>query len=50
MQGWALNGDPSNGYHATYYRNGVGLVALWSPTWPELLAKLSEYDANGVKQ
>jgi hypothetical protein len=49
MQGWALTGDPSNGYSATYYRNSVGLVAIWQPEWAMLLAKLTGYDEKGNK-
>ena len=50
MQGWALTGDDANGYSATYYRNSVGLVAIWQPTWSLLLSKLTEYDSKGIKK
>lgn len=49
-EGWITSGNSHAGYSATFYRAGVGLVALWQPTWTELLVKLGTYNADGTKR
>lgn len=54
--GWTITHDAeefgkAEGWSATYWRNGAGLVSTWQPTFDELLTRLAtKYNSDGTSK
>lgn len=49
--GWTITpNDVTGGFDATFWVAEVGMVAVWQPSWDDMLRKLATYTAQGNKR